>query len=156
VARVTGLTKDALRNSPSFAQAFNGLIKFIGKERATLCFWGNDDMRELFRNILYCRQSARRLPLKYINVQRMASLHLDLPAKQQMGLATVVNALDIEADLAFHSAPNDAFYTAEIFRLVYNEDNIELVTFDLEQLKQRNASILAALADEKLEVEKQI
>ena len=106
-------------------------------------------MKELFRNILYCKQSTRPLPLKYINVQSLASLHLDLPAKQQIALATVVKTLDIRADLPFHNAPNDAFYTAQIFRRTYDKDKINLITFDLAQLKERNAGILEALAPEK-------
>ena len=145
VAKITGLSKDTLRNSPSFVQAYRGLVNFIGKERAILCFWGNDDMKELFRNILYCKLSTRMLPLKYINVQSLASLHLDLPAKQQMGLCAAVQALGIEIDLPFHNAPNDAFYTAEVFKQVYDKDKINLLTFDLPRLKERNAGILEAL-----------
>ena len=146
VAKVTGLSKDTLRNSPTFAQAYRGLINFIGKERATLCFWGNDDIKELFRNAMFCRQNIRALPLKYINVQSLASLHLDLPAKQQVALSTVVQTLNIRADLPFHSAPNDAFYTAQIFKRVYDEEKVNLLTFDLARLKQRNEDILVAMA----------
>jgi len=146
VAKVTGLSKDTLRNSPSFAQAYRGLLNFIGKERAILAFWGNDDMKELFRNILYSKLSTRALPLKYINVQSLASLHLDLPAKQQMGLASVVETLNIPAELPFHSAPNDAFYTAQIFQIAYDQEKINLITFDLARLKERNADIVEAMA----------
>jgi len=154
VAKVTGLSKDTLRNSPSFAQAYRGLLKFIGNKRATLCFWGNDDMRELLRNILYYELGTRSIPLKYINVQSLASLHLDLPAKQQIALSTVVSTLEIEADLPFHNAPNDAFYTALIFQQIYDTEKINLITFDLAQLKERNAEILEAQEAEKLEASK--
>ncbi|MDR2183325.1 MAG: exonuclease domain-containing protein [Clostridiales bacterium] len=155
VAKVTGLSKGTLRNSPTFVQAYRGLVKFIGKERATLCFWGNDDMRELLRNILFCKQSTRPLPLKYINVQSLASLHLELPAKQQVALETVVKALDIRADLPFHSAPNDAFYTAQIFRRTYDKEKINLITFDLASLKKHNAE-LAQLIINNEQLEKKI
>ena len=151
VAKVTGLSKDTLRNSPSFAAAYRGLVNFIGKEQVTLCFWGNDDMRELFRNILYCKQSTRPLPLKYINVQSLASLHQNLPASQQVALCTIVDTLGIRADMPFHSAPNDAYYTAEVFKKIYDKDRINLLTFDLAKLKERNASILEAMELEKLE-----
>ena len=146
VAKVTGLSKDTLRNSPKFEEAYRGLVKFIGRERAILCFWGNDDMKELFRNILFREQSTRQMPLKYINVQSLASLHLDLPAKQQIALSTMVEILNINADLPFHNAPNDAFYTAQIFCETYDEEKINLLTFDLARLKARNADILEAMA----------
>ena len=149
VAKVTGLSKDTLRNSPTFAEAYRGLTRFIGKERAILCFWGNDDMKELFRNILFCGQSTRAMPLKYINVQSLASMHLDLPAKQQIALSTMVQTLDIRADLPFHNAVNDAFYTAQIFRKAYDEEKINLLTFDLTRLKEYNAGVVAAMELEK-------
>ena len=154
VAKVTGLSKAALRNSPEFEEAYRGLADFIGKERAVLCFWGNDDMKELFRNVLFNEQNTRALPLKYINVQSLASLHLDLSAKQQLSLATVVETLGIEADMPFHNAPNDAFYTAQIFRRVYDEEKISLMSFNLPQLRERNLRIIEAMeALEELEKE---
>jgi len=141
VAKVTGLSNDVLRNSPSFSQAYRGLVNFIGRESAVLCFWGSDDMKELLRNALYFGQKPRALPLKYINVQSLASVHFDLPSKQQKSLCSVVDSLKIDAALPFHNAPNDAFYTAEIFSRIYHEEKINLIKFDLEQLIKRNKEI---------------
>ncbi|MCL2397366.1 MAG: exonuclease domain-containing protein [Defluviitaleaceae bacterium] len=143
VARVTGLTGAQLRKSPPFYAAYRGLLRFIGNEDALLCFWGNDDVRELFRNILFYRQNPRRLPLGYINIQRMAALHLELPAKQQMALGTMVANLDIDTPLPFHNAPNDAYYTAEIFKRIYNEKNLGIQSFDLEKLILHNMELKA-------------
>ena len=143
VAKVTGLSGDILRNSPSFPQAYRGLVKFIGRGRIPLCFWGCDDMKELFRNILFFGQNPKSLSLKYINVQSLASVHMDLPPKHQLALATVVNSLDIQSDLPYHNAPNDAFYTAQIFRRIYDAEKINLLKFDLERLIQQNHEIEA-------------
>jgi len=141
VAKVTGLTGDVLRNSPSFQQAYRGLINFIGRDDAVLCFWGSDDMKELLRNALFFGHKCKAVPHKYINVQSLASVHLDLPSKQQMALATVVDLLEIEADLPFHNAPSDAFYTAQIFSRIYDEEKINLISFDLAQFMQQIAKI---------------
>ena len=143
VAKVTGLTVQQLRNSPPFNAAYRGLLRFIGKEKAILCFWGNDDMRELFRNILFSKQNPKRLPLKYINIQQLASVHLELPGKQQMSLAAVVENLGIDTPLPFHIAVNDAFYTAEIFRRIYNKESINTLSFDLQKLILHNLELKA-------------
>lgn len=141
VARVTGLLGSQLRNSPPFSVAYRGLVYFVGKEEATLCFWGNDDIKELFRNALFCRQNPRRLPLTYINVQRLASIHLEMPAGQQMGLSTAVESLEIDAHLPFHNAANDAHYTAEIFRRIYKKEEANILCFDLKKLIRHNAEL---------------
>jgi len=143
VAKVTGLTGDVLRNSPSFAQAYRGLVRFIGKDDAVLCFWGSDDMKELLRNALFFKERCKALPLQYINVQSLTSVHLDLPSKQQLGLGTVVDLLEIESELPFHNAPNDAFYTAQIFAHIYDEEKINLIDFDLAQFMGQIAKIKA-------------
>ena len=141
VAKVTGLSNKTLQKSPYFAQAFAELANFVGRGKSVLCFWGKDDMKELFRNILYFKQKPKLLPRKYINVQSLASVHLNLPAKQQLNLASVVNFLEIEATLPFHDAPNDAFYTAQIFKRIYNEEKPNMLYFDLGQLIQHNKKL---------------
>jgi len=143
VARVTGLIGVQLRNSPSFRDAYHGLLHFIGKEPAILCFWGNDDVKEMFRNILFTKLNHHRIPLSYINVQSRASVHLEMPAKQQMALATVVEELGIKVTVPFHNAVNDAYYTAEIFRRIHNIEEPGIITFDIEKLIQQNIEIKA-------------
>ena len=141
VARVTGLMGRQLRNSPPFKEAYRGLLHFIGKDPAILCFWGNDDIKEMFRNILFTRQNHRRMPLAYINVQQQASIHLELPPKQQMALASVVEQLGIETTVPFHNAVNDAYYTAEIFKLIFDAEAPGLLNFDLDKLIERNTEL---------------
>lgn len=138
VAKVTGLSAAALRRSPPFSAAYRGLVNFIGTSRSPLCFWGSDDMRELYRNILFFGQNPRLLSKKYINVQSLASAHLDLPTKQQLALGTVVKFLGLDCDIPFHNAPNDALYTAQIFTRIYDEEKINMLTFDLRRLIQHN------------------
>jgi len=147
VAKVTGLSNRVLRMSPPFRVAFRGLQRFIGHDRNTLlCFWGNDDVKELFRNALFYKQNLESLPRYYINVQQLASIHLEAPMSQQMALRTVVENLGIKADLPFHNAVNDAHYTAEIFRRIYKGGETPPLCFDLEKLIRRNEQILAELA----------
>ena len=121
VARVTHLTNHELRNSPAFSKVYSDLKKFIGNNKTTLCFWGNDDMRTLIRNILFLSQDISGLPLEYINIQRIASTYLNVPAKQQLSLSYVVSSLAIDAPLTFHNAVNDAYYTAKIFQKVSSQ-----------------------------------
>ena len=145
VARVTGLSNRILRMSPPFHVAYRGLQRFIGRSPNTvLCFWGNDDIKELFRNALFYKLNAEGMPKKYINVQRMASVYLEAPASQQMALRTVVETLEIEAHMPFHNAVDDALYTAHVFTRIFKVNGVDEVPihFDLEKLKARNAEIV--------------
>ena len=145
VAKVTGLSNRILRMSPPFQVAYRGLTRFIGRDKKTvLCFWGNDDLKELFRNALFYRQNPAYMPRNYINVQKLASIHLEQPASQQMALRTVVEALGIDTPMPFHNAVDDAFYTAQIFRRIFDAENPATLHFDLEKLIQRNADIVKA------------
>ena len=53
VEKITGIHADVLADKPDFKDAYNGFLKFIGEEPAILCTWGGDDIKSLFRNILF-------------------------------------------------------------------------------------------------------
>lgn len=133
VAKITGLSMKMLKDAPFFSEVYGDFIEFIGREKLVLCTWGSDDIKELYKNILYHKLNDKELTKKFINVQRLAVNHLKYPANN-IGLKTAAEAFDIEQSLPFHDALNDAFYTAKIFQIVKN-DNMEIQAFNLRQLK---------------------
>jgi len=142
VAKVTGFDNRTLRESPPFSVAYNGLLRFMGRGKGNvLCFWGNDDMKELLRNAIFYGQNPKFLPLNYINIQQLASVFFEHPPSQQMALRTAVENLDIDASLPFHNAVNDAIYTAEVFKCIYDPENVKIIRFNLEKLIQNHAEI---------------
>ncbi|HCY35514.1 MAG TPA: DNA polymerase III, partial [Candidatus Margulisbacteria bacterium] len=64
--------------------------------------------------------SHRFLPKRFINLQPYVSMHFYLSQKNLLRLQHAVELLHIPITYAFHDALHDAFYTAEIFKKVYN------------------------------------
>jgi len=60
------------------------------------------------------------LPKMFINLQPYVSKYLNLPLKNLLGLQHAVEALNIPITYTFHNAYHDAFYTAEVFKKIYN------------------------------------
>ncbi len=121
VERITGIKESDLADKGTFSEAYDQFLKFIGKEDSVLCTWGPDDIKSLFRNILYYHLDHDALTDQYINIQPFASQYLHYEAGRSIGLKNAVTELGIEMNIPFHDALCDARYTAEIFRIVHPE-----------------------------------
>ncbi len=137
VRDITGIDEAMLENCIDFTQGYKDFIKFIGKGKNIFCVWGNNDIKELCRNILYYNLSDNFLPKSYINVQSLSSRHFSRPGGMCIGLKNAVELLEIETDIPFHNALNDAIYTAMILKRVKSED-MPVVTFQTDQYKPLN------------------
>ena len=122
VEKITGITQEKLKEQPCFSDAFQAFAAFISDEEAILCTWGTDDIKFLFRNILYYKLDTNSIPNKYLNVQKYASAYLKYEAGQAIGLKNAVTELDITADSPFHDALFDAIYTAKVFEIVHPKE----------------------------------
>jgi len=119
VGKITGITSSDLKGKPHFPDVFEAFLNFIGNEPSILCTWGADDIKSLFRNILYYKLDISTITKKYINVQTYASAHLESEQGKAIGLKNAVTALGLEMEEDFHDALNDARYTAEVFVRVH-------------------------------------
>lgn len=119
VEKITGIHADVLADKPDFKDAYNGFLKFIGEEPAILCTWGGDDIKSLFRNILFYDLDADALTNQFLNVQPFAAQYLNYEAGKAIGLKNAVEALGIPEEDAFHDALHDAVYTAKIFAITH-------------------------------------
>lgn len=127
VEKITGITEEKLQNQPSFPEAFDRFVSFIGEKDAILCTWGTDDIKSLFRNILYYKLDTNSISNKYLNVQKYASTYLKYEDGKAIGLKNAVTELNLTVDLPFHDALFDAIYTAKVFELVHPEELIPSV-----------------------------
>lgn len=107
VEKITGIQEEDLKGQPSFSEAYEAFLRFIGKEEAILCTWGPDDIKSLFRNILYYNLDADALTDQYLNIQPFASAYLHQEAGKAIGLKNAVTELGIEIQDAFHNALNE-------------------------------------------------
>ena len=129
VEKITGIHAEMLADKPDFRSAYEGFLKFIGNEPAILCTWGGDDIKSLFRNILFYNLNADALTDQYLNVQPFAAQYLNHEAGKAIGLKNAVEALGIPEGDTFHDALNDAVYTAKIFAITHPAE-IKAETFN--------------------------
>ncbi len=121
VSKLTGITDESFNNN---INTFNEVIKqfstFCGDDRPILCVWGKNDISTLFKNIEYNETKDIKLPIEYINIQEYASRKLKHYSGTHIGLRRAIEQLDIDLNLNYHDALNDAKYTAEIFKIYKN------------------------------------
>lgn len=122
VKELTGLTMEDLDCGKSFKEMYEELIEFIKPDRSVLCVWGLADIKELFRNIEYHGLDASIVHTEYINIQSYASKLLNCEKGINIGLGNAAKLLNVPIESEFHNAFNDAYYTAKVFKKIYNKD----------------------------------
>lgn len=143
VEKITGITMNQLKDSLSFPEAYDAFLKFIGPEKSVLCTWGIDDIKSLFKNVLFYNLNTELMTDQYINVQNFATRYLHYEQGKSIGLKNAVTELNLEMESAFHNALYDAEYTAKVFRIVCSP-NLKPDTFqilDMTKKKKRNIPI---------------
>ena len=117
VQKLTGLSREMLKEQPFFPAAYDDFVSFIGPTPAVLCSWGIDDIKSLFRNIYYHQLDDGRITKNYLNLQAIAGAALQPQTPgQSMGLQKAVELLALPQERQFHDALNDAYYTALVFQ----------------------------------------
>lgn len=129
VKKITGITKDQLSKEKYFPEIYAEFVDFISPGEGVFCIWGGSDMKELFSNIHYHKLDDSLVFKKYIDIQSYATNYLNYKKGNNVGLSTAVEMLDIPQKIEFHDAFNDAYYTAEILKLLYN-DKIKTETYN--------------------------
>ncbi len=135
ITKLTGIETEQLMDKETFPVVFGEFMDFIGSD-GILCVWGMSDMKELFRNSSYHGLDLKLLPKKFINVQHCATMYFNFPQKNPMRLQHVVELMDIPVSSDFHDALNDAYYTTEIFKKLYNS-SVEIKEYDPNYVKPR-------------------
>lgn len=129
ISDMTGITTDELNGAKVFKEVFKDFVNLLDED-SVLCPWGVGDIRELVKNINYHKLDRSLIPSLYIDIQRETSNHLSTPKGNCIGLENAAKSLDIPIESDFHDAFNDAYYTAEIFKKIYN-NNIKTNTYNL-------------------------
>jgi inhibitor of KinA sporulation pathway (predicted exonuclease) len=143
VETLTKINGDDINSSETFPYIYDKFIKFIGEEEAILCVWGIVDIKELLRNIKFHNLSTASLPLKYIDVQSHASKYFNIQKGLKIGLKTAIELLDISLQGDFHDAINDAYYTGEVLKKIFNK-NIKPLLYTV---SSRNTSYIKETVD---------
>lgn len=136
VERLTGITTEQLNTGKSFKEVYKEFVEFVNDDKNILCTWGTADMKELFRNIQYHKLSTALFPKEYINLQTYTSEFLNCPENTSISLRNAVEMLKIPHNDEFHDALNDAYYTAEVFKKLYNK-SLKISTYTPDKSRRR-------------------
>lgn len=121
VKAITNLTIEALKSSEDFIIVYNEFLEFIKDENYILCVWGTVDLKELIRNMKYHKMDVSSLTKDYIDVQKHATKYLKCQKGISIGLQNAVELLGVPLGHNLHDAYNDAYYTAEVFRKIFDD-----------------------------------
>lgn len=136
ITKLTGITTEELLLADTFPVVYEDFINFIDDNEAVFCIWGMSDIQELFKNINYHKLDSNLLSKKFINIQDHASKVLGFTGNNLANLQFAVEKFNIEVCYDFHNALNDAYYTAEVFKKIYNS-SIEPKIYNPSYIKVR-------------------
>jgi len=132
VKKKTTINTRQVNQGTPFVQTIKGFNSWVGED-SVLCSWGHDDILGLRDNSLFFGFNSLSFD-KFINIQQIYMNFSSL--NKQPSLESAVEALKIEKTFPFHDALSDAFYTAEIFKRVY--DFSEKVIINWEKVQREN------------------
>lgn len=115
ISRITGITQEDLYGAPAFAEALERFVAWCGQDFA-LITWGCDDISVFQQNLNYYLKDPQAMPPVY-DLQRLYGEFIGT-SKNRVGLAGAMAHFNIKAtpEHPFHSAVDDAYYTALVFQ----------------------------------------
>lgn len=118
-----------LRTGRPFDVVFREFKKWCGEDYI-FCTWGPLDLTYLQQNMEFYYLKNFPLPLKFYNLQEVyATNHLG-DRYLMPSLEKAVTDLQISIDKPFHSAENDAYYTAKVFQEMNRKKLSDMYSID--------------------------
>lgn len=116
--KIISLTEEELKNGIPFKQAYSDFIKWCKKDGDFLFVtWGTLDLYELQRNMeFYKIKNPFQRPLYYIDAQLLYNIFLGKSRDNVASLEHAAKQFLLPINKSFHSAPNDAEYTAMLVK----------------------------------------
>lgn len=121
ISNLTQIKDDMLESCDTFPKVYSDFIKFIGSNETTFVIWGSTDIKEFVRNINFHNLNLDMFPKNYIDLQENANKRFKVAKGSKIGLKTVIELSNIPTTKEFHNAFNDAYYTSEVFKLLYSK-----------------------------------
>ncbi len=117
--KIISLTDNELKNGSTFKKSCKEFISWCRKNTDTYAFatWGTLDVYELQRNMAFYKIPNRfPRPIYYYDVQNLFNISRGQSSGLTVSLENAASIAGIPATIPFHSAINDAVYTAEILK----------------------------------------
>jgi DNA polymerase III epsilon subunit-like protein len=118
ITEITGITETNLSSGITFIEAMDKLREFVDND-SIICSWAKDDIAEIFRNACYHNYKEVGWLKEYLDIQEYATKIL--AHKKSLSLKNALEELKIRVDESkLHDALNDALYTSEVFKRLFN------------------------------------
>lgn len=121
IRRITGISQDDLAVSPRFPDAYRQFLSWCGEDFVLLT-WGGDDISILAQNLIFFDFDTSLPPL--YDMQPHYSRLCGIPDRHSLRKAMAHFGISPTADHPFHSAVDDAYYTALVFQRFPNADGV--------------------------------
>ena len=146
--------EEDLKNGKPFKEACKEFLDWCGEEYV-FCTWGASDLFYLQSNMDFYYMEKLEFPLKYYNIQQIYADLYDEEGKISK-LEKACGELEIPEDEPFHSAVNDARYTARVLAKIRPDDLEERYTFDIyrhpkkkeDEIVAKHAGVLEKISSE--------
>jgi inhibitor of KinA sporulation pathway (predicted exonuclease) len=133
ISKKIKISNKDLNNGYEFSKAIEHFQKWIGKEYI-LCTWSNSDIVELINNCRYYKINYDWIT-NIIDIQR--EICKMIGREKQIGLKNALEYFNIEKDVSFHRALNDAIYETEIFKILIKEKGLSNIHhYDVEEFER--------------------
>ncbi len=129
IRTILNIDEKELRSARPFDMVCREFLKWCGDDDYEFCSWGPMDLSYLQNNMDYYYMKKLPTPLKYYNIQ---SIYSEMTEKSSAAvkLEKAVDHLQIEKDKPFHSAVNDAYYTALVLACLHPKDLKDRYSYD--------------------------
>lgn len=130
IKTILNYDEQTLKTGKPFDMVCRDFLKWCGDD-FIFGTWGSMDISYLQNNMDYYYMNPYDKPIKYYNIQQ---IYADLIEKNPNGMAKLENAVNemkVSIDRPFHSAVNDAYYTAKVLEKIKPKDLSDRYTYDL-------------------------
>lgn len=123
ISEITNIKEEELAAGVSFKEGMDKLSNLID-EGDIICTWAKDDIIEIINNASYHNYDNIKWLKNYLDIQEYSTKILG--KKKSLSLKNALEEFRIKVDnTKLHDALNDAIYTGEVFKRIYNSRAIK-------------------------------
>lgn len=150
ISEITGIMEKDLENGLSFQEGIQKLSELID-EGDIICSWAKDDIIEIINNAIHYKYEDLNWLKNYLDLQEYSTKILG--KKKSLSLKNALEDLKIKVDSSkLHDALNDAIYTAEVFKRIYNSRVLK--NYIIKDIYNMPAMDIKNLTQYKLDIDK--
>ena len=150
ISEITGILDSDLEKGLTFQEGIEKLADLID-DGDIICSWAKDDIIEIINNAIHHKYEKINWLKNYLDLQEYSTKILG--KKKSLSLKNALEEFKIKVDDSkLHDALNDAIYTSEVFRRIYNSKAIK--NYIIKDIYNMPARVIKNLNEYTLDKEK--